>query len=141
MIASCFSSSVLPSVEPSSTNTISYVRSTDASAWLPTLRRGRGDWLQALESLGELYVRGAADAVIEARQAAQLIRQGEDEPDRLVTQPVDMPASLPRRLGDATTRCTRPGVARRADGPSANCTTQSTEYLYSQSVFVNNLIL
>jgi len=28
-------------------------------AWLPSLRRGRNDWDQILESLGELYVRGA----------------------------------------------------------------------------------
>lgn len=28
------------------------------AAWLPSLRRGRGDWKQALESLAELYVRG-----------------------------------------------------------------------------------
>jgi myxalamid-type polyketide synthase MxaB len=28
------------------------------AAWLPSLRPGRGDWRQVLESLGELYVRG-----------------------------------------------------------------------------------
>ena len=28
------------------------------AVWLPSLRRGRGDWKQALESLAELYVRG-----------------------------------------------------------------------------------
>ena len=28
------------------------------AVWLPSLRRGRSDWLQMLESLGELYVRG-----------------------------------------------------------------------------------
>ena len=27
-------------------------------AWLPTLRKGRGDWEQLLEAVGELYVRG-----------------------------------------------------------------------------------
>src|SRR5690606_12332028 len=27
--------------------------------WLPSLRRGRGEWAQLLESLGELYVSGA----------------------------------------------------------------------------------
>jgi myxalamid-type polyketide synthase MxaB len=29
------------------------------AAWLPSLRPGRGDWQQMLESLGELYIRGA----------------------------------------------------------------------------------
>ncbi|HEY7509790.1 MAG TPA: type I polyketide synthase, partial [Vicinamibacteria bacterium] len=29
------------------------------AAWLPTLRRGRGDWTQVLETLGRLYVEGA----------------------------------------------------------------------------------
>jgi acyl transferase domain-containing protein len=29
-----------------------------AAVWLPSLRKGRGDWKQILESLGELYVRG-----------------------------------------------------------------------------------
>ena len=28
--------------------------------WLPSLRQGRGDWQQMLESLGQLYVRGVA---------------------------------------------------------------------------------
>ncbi len=31
----------------------------DEGVWLPSLRRGRDDWQQMLESLGELYVRGA----------------------------------------------------------------------------------
>jgi acyl transferase domain-containing protein len=31
-----------------------------SAAWLPTLRRGRGDWQQMLESLATLFVRGAA---------------------------------------------------------------------------------
>jgi len=30
----------------------------DKGVWLPSLRRGRNDWEQMLESLGELYVRG-----------------------------------------------------------------------------------
>jgi amino acid adenylation domain-containing protein len=32
--------------------------SGDAGLWLPSLRRGRSDWQQMLESLGTLYVRG-----------------------------------------------------------------------------------
>jgi acyl transferase domain-containing protein/NADPH:quinone reductase-like Zn-dependent oxidoreductase len=32
----------------------------DAAAWLPSLRQGRDDWVQLLDSLAELYMRGAA---------------------------------------------------------------------------------
>ena len=52
-------------------------------AWLPSLRRGRGDWEQLLESLGALYVRG-----VEVDSAGF----DRDYPRRRVVLPISLPA-------------------------------------------------